>query len=171
MKVDLSAIIKVTGAKIEIDNNLELDSAEFLGETYKFNEPLHIKGEIYNNGQSLTLAADVTGKMITECARCLKEIEEDVDYEIHELLRRSEGDEDYDEDMILFDGHEIELDEIVADRFLMNISGRYLCSEDCKGLCPKCGTNLNESECDCDNEYIDPRWQALADILNQQKGE
>ena len=109
--------------------------------------------------------------MKTECARCLKEIEVDVDFDIDELLSKNEEGVDTDGDLILFDGHEIDISGIVADRFLMNISGRYLCSEDCKGLCPTCGHDLNESDCGCNNEYVDPRWQALADILNQQKGE
>lgn len=169
MLVDLSPIIKVTGAKIELDNEVGLKNAEFLGETYSFSEPLRIKGEIYNNGQSLTLAADVFGRMHTECARCLKPIELDVDFEINELLSRAEDGAREDEDIILFDGYEIELDDIVTDNFLMNVSGKYLCSEDCAGLCPKCGHDLNEGDCGCDREYIDPRWQALADILNQQK--
>lgn len=169
MLVDLSPIIKVTGAKIELDNEVGLKDAEFLGETYSFREPLRIKGEIYNNGQSLTLAAAVSGIMQTECARCLKPIEVNVDFEINELLSRAEDGAKEDEDIILFDGYEIELDEIVTDNFLMNVSGKYLCNEDCAGLCPKCGHDLNESDCGCDREYIDPRWQALADILNQQK--
>ena len=171
MVVDLSSIIKVTGAQVELDGFVELNEAEFLGESYRFNEPLKITGRIYNNGQSLTLDANVKGKMKTECARCLKEIEEDVDFDIDELLSKNEEGVDTDGDFILFDGHEIDISGIVADRFLMNISGRYLCSEDCKGLCPTCGHDLNESDCGCNNEYVDPRWQALADILNQQKGE
>ena len=76
-----------------------------------------------------------------------------------------------DGEIILFDGYEVDLSEVVRDRFLMNISGRYLCSEDCKGLCPVCGHDLNEGDCGCSGETIDPRWQALADILNQQNDE
>ncbi len=169
MLVDLSPIIKVTGAKIKLDGNVGFNDAEFLGETYRFNEPLRVTGEIYNNGQSLTLSARARGIMQTECARCLKPIDVDVDFDIHELLSRAEDGAREDEDVILFYGHEIELDEIVADNFLMNISGRYLCKEDCKGICPKCGHDLNEGDCGCDREYIDPRWQALADILNQRE--
>lgn len=169
MRVDLSNIIKVSGARIELDGDIELKDTEFMGETYKFEKPLRIKGEIYNNGQSMTFAADVTGNMITNCARCLSEIKVPVDFNIHELLSRAEDGADKDEDIILFDGYEIEIDDIVTDSFLMNISGRYLCSEDCKGLCPICGHNLNEGDCGCDHEVIDPRWQALADILNQSK--
>lgn len=171
MIVDLSSIIKVTGAQIELDGFVELNEAEFLGECYRFDSPLKITGRIYNNGQSLTLDARVKGKMKTECARCLKEIEEDVDFDIDELLSKNEEGVDADGDLILFDGHQIDISGIVADRFLMNISGRYLCDEDCKGLCPVCGHDLNESDCGCNNEYIDPRWQALADILNQQNDE
>ena len=171
MLVDLSSIIKVTGAKIALDDTVGVETAEFLGQTYSFNEPLKINGEIFNNGKSLTLKAGVTGKMHTECARCLKPIEVDVDFDIHELLGREEDGAHEDDDIILFDGYEIELDDIVTDHFLMNISGRYLCTEECKGLCPKCGHDLNEGDCGCDREYIDPRWQALADILNQQKDE
>ena len=173
MKVDVSAIMKVTGASIAVDGSVSFGSAGFLGESYTFEEPLAVKGEIYNNGQTLTLDVHVSGRMKTECSRCLKDIWVDVDYDIEEFLSRSEsgGEQPEDEDMIFFEGHEVELDPIVYDRFLMELSGRYLCSEDCKGLCPVCGHDLNEGDCGCDREQIDPRWQALADILAQQKDE
>lgn len=167
MLLDISPIIKLQGAAIELDNSIGLSGAEFLGESYSFMSPLRIVGEIYNNGQSLTLEARVTGKAETECARCLCPIEIDVDFRIRELLSRAEDGASEDDSIILFDGHEIELDEIVADNFLMNISGKYLCRDDCAGLCPRCGKNLNEGKCGCADEYIDPRWQVLKDILDR----
>ena len=173
MKIDVSSILKITGARVEIDGKVDLKDADFLGESYKFEEPLTVSGEIYNNGQTLTLEAHVTGKMITECARCLSEVHADVDFNVEEYLARDDGREARgdEEDIILFDGHEVELDDIVRDRFLMNLSGRYLCRDDCKGLCPVCGHNPNEGDCGCNREYIDPRWQALADIMKGQTEE
>ncbi len=171
MKIDLSSVIKVTGAEVKLDTSVGFSDAEFLGESYRFEEPLCVRGRVYNNGQSLVLEADVTGKMKTECARCLDEVEVDVAFSVHELLSQREENETDNEDIILFDGYEIELDDIVADNFLMNVSGRYLCDDDCRGLCPECGHNLNHGDCGCNNDYIDPRWQALADILNQQEDE
>lgn len=171
MRVDLSSVIKVTGAEVKLCGNAGFGDAEFLGETYKFIEPLKVEGRVYNNGQSLTLEAKVLGRMITECARCLDDVETDVEFSVHELLSQREENSGENEDIILFDGYEIELDDIIADHFLMNISGRYLCSDDCKGLCPVCGKNLNHGDCNCDNGYIDPRWQALADILKNQAEE
>lgn len=170
MLVDLSSIIKVTGAKKELDGHVGFSDTQFLGETYDFPEPLAIKGEIYNNGKSLSLKANVSGYMMTECSRCLKPIKVDVSYDIDELLSRVEDGADPDnDDIIVFEGHEIELDGIAAENFLMNVSGKYLCKVDCKGLCSICGHDLNEGDCGCNHDVIDPRWQALADILNQQK--
>ena len=170
MKVDVSSILKIAGAKVGVNGHVNFKSADFLGESYVFEEPLAVNGEIYNNGQTLTLEARVTGKMITECARCLSDVHVDVDFDIEEYLARDDGSErkDDEEDMILFDGHEVELDDIIRDRFLMNLSGKYLCRVDCKGLCPVCGHNLNEGDCGCEKDYIDPRWQALADIMKRQ---
>ncbi len=169
MKADVSAIIKVTGAAVKLDDFVELGEAVFLGETYRFLKPLKIVGEIYNNGQTLSLKANVTGSMHTECSRCLKDIEVDVDFDIDELLARIEEGEEPDEDIIPFEGYEVDIDSIVADSFRLNIMGSYLCDEDCKGLCPACGKDLNEGPCDCVYDYIDPRWQALADILKKQQ--
>ena len=171
MKIDLSSVIKVTGAEVKFDDTVGFGNAEFLGESYVFDAPLAVVGRIYNNGQSLTLDAHVKGKMKTQCARCLDTIEVDVEYDVYDLLSQRDDRTEADEDIIFFDGHEIELDDIIADNFLLNVSGRYLCSEDCLGLCPKCGQNLNEGECGCTRDVIDPRWQALADILNQQNDE
>ena len=53
--------------------------------------------------------------------------------------------------------------------FLMNVEGKYLCSEDCKGLCQHCGADLNEGDCGCSQENIDPRWAALVDIMEKDK--
>ena len=56
--------------------------------------------------------------------------------------------------------------EIAQTGFFMNVPGKFLCSEDCKGLCPQCGADLNEGDCGCDNEVIDPRWEALKKIMD-----
>ena len=87
MKVDLSSVIKVTGAEVKINGDVGFADAEFLGEIYRFDEPLKVTGRIYNNGQSLTLEADVKGRMRTECSRCLDELETDIEFDV--LLRSS----------------------------------------------------------------------------------
>lgn len=169
MTIDVSTILKEIGGRIEIDGEVYLADTDFLGELYHFDEPLKIKGHISNTGQCLILRATCTGNMNTQCARCMKNIKVPVEFEIDESLAQNNADESYDEDIIVFDDVNIDIDDIAADNFLMNVEGKYLCSEDCKGLCPHCGADLNKGDCGCSDDNIDPRWSALIDIMNKDK--
>ena len=171
MTIDVSAILKEIGGRIDIDGDVMLPDTDFLGETYHFNKPLRIKGHISSNGKSLILKALCEGSMTTRCARCMKEITVPVRFETDENLVRDEGGEADGitprGDAVVFGGTEIDIDDIAANSFLMNIEGKYLCKEDCKGLCPECGKDLNEGECGCEKNSVDPRWSALLDIMNK----
>jgi len=59
------------------------------------------------------------------------------------------------------DTDKIDLDEYIRDYAVLAVPMKNLCSEDCKGLCPKCGKNLNEGTCNCSEENIDPRWESI----------
>ena len=61
------------------------------------------------------------------------------------------------------------MDRLIFGEFLVSIPGKILCREDCKGLCPVCGTNLNVAECGCDRDVLDPRMSVFKDILNNFK--
>ena len=169
MTIDVSTILKEIGGRIEIDGDVKLSDTDFLGGLYRFDEPLKVKGHISNTGQCFILKAVCRGYMTTRCARCMKDIKVPVEFEMDESLVHYNGEESYDEDVIVFEEDNIDIDDIAADNFLMNVEGKYLCSEDCKGLCPQCGADLNNGDCGCDNENIDPRWSALIDIMNKDK--
>ncbi len=165
MILDLSDIIKRENGQKVIDVLLELAPIEFMGEDYVLKGPVHIDGAITNNSKNLELKAEVKGVVGVRCARCARDFDTEFEFGIDEILVRDETGIVDDPDIIAFAGYEVELDPIIVDNFLMNIEGRYLCSEDCKGLCPICGCDLNVSECSCEKETIDPRWAALAEII------
>jgi len=167
MVINVSEILKVYGAKVNVDGDISLPETAFLGEDFVFTTPMHVVGNIVNNGKALELNADCSGSMKVHCARCTKEIEEKIEFSVNELLMKDDGEDVGDEDIVLFEGYSIDITDIVINHFLMNVSGKYLCDDDCKGLCPVCGRNLNEGECGCDNTVIDPRWAGLADIMNK----
>ena len=168
MIIDVSSILKEIGGRIELDGDVRLPDTEFLGD-YHFEEPLKVSGSVSNNGKSLILRARAEGSMITNCARCMKEITVPVSFSIDENLAREDADISEDEDIILFSDTTIEIDDIILDNFLMSTDGKYLCKDDCKGLCPECGKDLNEGDCDCNKENIDPRWAALLDIMKDKE--
>ena len=75
--------------------------------------------------------------------------------------------EDYDDPWTFeLDGDQADLDDILTTAVVLNMDSKLLCSEDCQGLCPKCGADLNEGPCDCTPE-LDARWAALQQFLNK----
>ena len=116
--------------------------------------------------QGIVVQGTLRNRTSVECVRCLDEFEMPYDIELSELfvypapippdpLNPSTVDE----------GGFIDLSPIVREEGLLAVPMQALCRTDCKGLCPKCGTNWNESTCDCVNDDIDPRFEALRALL------
>ena len=144
MVIDLSDIIKDYGARRNVSFSVLTDDIEFMGETYVFAKPLLIEGYIQNNTKSLELSASLKGEMGVHCALCRKSITKEIDFPIDELIAIGESD---DEDVISLSDEMLDLGEIVKKCIYMNVSGKYKCSENCRGLCPKCGCNRNDESC------------------------
>ena len=66
-------------------------------------------------------------------------------------------------------GYELDVDTLINNEILINMPVKVLCKEECKGICPVCGGNLNEKECGCDTFVPDPRMAAIKDIFNANK--
>ncbi|PKM62010.1 MAG: nucleic acid-binding protein, partial [Firmicutes bacterium HGW-Firmicutes-21] len=75
--------------------------------------------------------------------------------------------EDNDE-FILVENGLFDVSEFVQGSITLELPSRFMCSEDCKGLCPKCGHNLNESLCSCDKREIDPRLAILSEYFGDE---
>lgn len=112
------------------------------------------------------------------CDRCLGPVPVPVNVDFVANFARpgdptAEASELQDEDLefSVYDGDSVDLDEIVREQILLALPARQLCRDDCRGLCPACGKNLNTESCDCARHETDPRWAALADIKNVTSGE
>lgn len=165
MLIDLTDIIKNENGKLNICEDFDMPSVSFMGEEFEFSNPFKACGAIINNSKTLELDIEVSGKATVHCARCAVPLEVSVQFPVKETLMREGEANPEDDEIILYQGKEIELDDILVSNFLMNVPIKYLCREDCKGLCPHCGANLNEQTCDCDKDDIDPRWEKLAEIM------
>jgi len=126
-------------------------------------------------GVDVIVSGQVDMQIPLECGRCLGEFSLDLStpVELTYTGRPPEMDEEVElseEDLLrVFMDDEIDLGHLVEEQALLNIPMRPLCSEECKGLCPKCGADLNIEECQCPKETGDPRMQVLRKLLN--KGE
>lgn len=161
MVIDLSNVLNVPGASLNVEGEVELLATEFSGMLYKFNTPLIVKGRVENVGNTIELSMNVKGKMQTSCFRCIADIEVDLNVDFTEQLT---GDEAID-DGVAPEGKKVELDGIITNNIIMNLESKYLCKEDCKGLCYKCGKNLNIEKCGCSVKEMDPRLAKLSQLL------
>jgi len=165
MICDVSSILKVKGAKISIDESIPSIAEDEKKEPVLFD--IEVKGEIVNIGDVLELSAKAEGIFKTECARCLKPVDAKFSIDFTEVLKNVDEEISDKDAVVTFEGFTVDLFDIVRSNIFVNLSTKYLCSEDCKGICSVCGADLNESPCCCEKEYIDPRMEGLRKLLEK----
>ena len=176
MKLDLRPLL-AGDRLLEFDYELTLDidpedTASFLYGV-SFPSPMKVKGDITNTAgymrMSLTASLDYSAK----CARCLTAVDGSFTFGLEKTVAPREVlaglDEDrLDEYAIIEDGF-LDMDEQLRAQLEMEFPARFLCREDCRGLCQRCGKNLNERDCGCQKKEIDPRLAPLQKLLDQMK--
>lgn len=124
----------------------------------KLLEPVNVDLEIQKLPDHVRVIGNIQGTLQVACHRCLEDfpwtLREQVDLHLMVEESKQEEDEDLefdeeDEDIGFFDGEVIEVDHLVAEQIFLALPYKLLCSEDCRGLCPRCGANLNLEPCTC----------------------
>ena len=111
--------------------------------------------------EGVLVTGPVTGSVVLQCARCLKQLPSKVSVEVCELFYGPGHEAPEDEDAYSVKGVEIDLEPMLRDAVALALPLNPVCGEDCKGLCPRCGRDLNLNACTCTEEEGDPRWAAL----------
>ncbi len=137
---------------------------------------LSVDLQIQRPGEEFYCRGTVTAVVELECARCLAVFEarltNDIDFFVGPERLQEDDDSvvEDDEDHAWLQGDSLQADigEIVRQAVILAVDLKPLCDERCRGLCAQCGCNLNERVCDCRIERIDPRWEALKKLKEQQ---
>ena len=159
MRVNISEITKVEGASMDLEFNQVISELEGTAEGFSFSKPVCFKGQLANTGGIIKLSGHLTVEYSTGCYRCLNEVNGKVDVDIRENFVNTSS--KADDETYEYEGNYIELDGALKDNIILNLPMKQACSEECRGLCPKCGANLNEGECTCKDDYINPQMQVL----------
>lgn len=151
-------------------DELELDDerAHLKGET-------QISGRARREGERVRVRGNLRTIIEAPCDRCLREtvapVETEFDVTYVSALAPAPEDEvgiPSDEmDVSTFDGEAIDVDDLAREQILLALPARLLCREDCKGLCPTCGADMNTEACSCREKEVDPRWAALAALKKE----
>ena len=128
-----------------------------------FNSPVVIDGSIEQDGDTLMVTGEVRTEVILQCSRCLGTVK----HPLHSGFSQEYSETGQGEDVMPVKGDSIDLRKPVIESILLELPVKVLCREECKGLCPVCGTDRNMKECGCTSHEIDPRMLQLRKILEQ----
>ena len=165
--VDLNRLARDGRARVDVDIPPD---AEFWQETdLRPASPLEVRLEAQQAGPDVVVRGDVRGTFDQECRRCLEPVEVEVDEEIGRLYRAGEVVEaEESEDVLpLPQDADLDLSGAVREQVMVAVPRYVQCRAACKGLCPQCGTDLNESECDCTTDEMDERWAPLRQLQSE----
>ena len=164
MVLNLKEVFERDGAAQTVSFELAISDIELDG-GHPFNSPVQVTATATNKTGIVRLDIDAEFLYNRPCDRCMKPLVTTMNYSFqHRLIASLCGDDDGD--YIETPDYSLELDELVISDILLELPLKFLCKEDCKGLCHKCGADLNVSECTCDNRVIDPRLEALRQLLD-----
>jgi uncharacterized protein len=163
MKVGISDIVKFDGASLNIEFNEALDDLNSPDDGLKFGNPVYFKGQLVNIGGVLKLDGHLKTTYESTCFRCLNEVLKTVDLKVKEDF--TDAGESKDSEGYTYSGNYLFLDKVLVDNIILNLPMKQLCRADCKGICPKCGIDLNEKTCECKDEIINPKMSILKDFF------
>lgn len=162
MLLDVKPILHTPGKRLDFQFELDLSDLEFSG-YYPVTRPVSVTGAVRNAADVLHLDLTVRTTLDAVCDRCGKAFSLEKEIPYHCMLAESLENGESDEIELLEDG-KADLGELARIAFILGMDTKILCSEDCKGLCSRCGADLNLGPCSCKKE-IDPRLAALAKLL------
>lgn len=165
MRLDLRDIIHVPDAGKTFRFQLDLSDQDFYG-SRPIIHPVRVEGSVTNHAGALVLDGTACSVLELRCDRCGKIFSREKTVVLNSLVAQELEDEEND-DILLLDGTELDLDEAVSTAFILAMDTKNLCSDDCKGLCAKCGADLNLGPCGCRPD-VDPRLAALAQLLDKE---
>ena len=174
MKLDLRPLLagdRLLAFDYELAMSIDPEDTTSFLYGVSFPSPMKVKGEITNTAGYMRMTLSMSVDYRAACARCLREVcgtfELDLEKTVAPRNLLGDLDEDKLDDYAIIEDGFLDIDEQLENQLEMEFPIRFLCREDCLGLCSKCGKDLNEGECGCSKTEIDPRLAPLKKILEE----
>ena len=168
MLLNVKPILHTPGKRMDFQFSMDLSDLEFAGR-YPVTQPVEVTGQVRNTADVLELELTARTTLDAVCDRCGKAFPQEKEVTYQCLLAEELQNEDNDEIVLLEDG-QADVGDLARTAFILGMDSKTLCSEDCKGLCPRCGADLNLGPCSCQKE-VDPRLAVLAKLLENRENE
>ena len=163
MQLDLRKILDNPGASAEFECELDTQRLDFPSVAGYASAP-KAHGRVFNEAGIIRLTGEITADMICICDRCGEEFESEKTTAADAVLAHEESDDN--PDLFVIEGDVVDVEDVLSTCFILDMETKFLCREDCKGLCPTCGRNLNLGPCGC-RKQPDPRFAVLEQLLDK----
>ena len=160
MNFDVSAAVLSPGEVFQFSKNFEFDHERSVFVGTQIAPSVTVVGSYMFSGGKVNVEAAVCFKVVAECSRCLKRVEKDIEFGFSEKFAAE------DEEAYPLNDKRIDLSEAVYQNVILNMPQRYLCKDDCRGICPVCGADLNQKQCDCKIEETSVNAFSVLNDLN-----
>ena len=158
MYLELDSVFNAEGESLQFDYSFSVEDDGFV-------TPVRVVGSVFNKTGIVHLNADAKFDYSTSCAKCNKPLLKHATVPVRHVLLAHAESEDND-DFIVLDGMRLDLDSLVSEDIYLAIPSRFLCKDDCKGLCSFCGIDLNVDQCTCKSP-TDSRWDVLKGLIEE----
>lgn len=148
MRLDIGRVVSNEKFVLEFNEQVDLSQMNVYG-SYPFTQPVVISGYVKNKFSGIEFHADLNAVCDSVCGRCLAPVSFPLNTEINSFIDLDAEDEESEEPIYIKAGRFIELDDAINEALLFAYPQKVLCKEDCKGLCPVCGADLNKAQCNC----------------------
>ena len=176
MKLDLRPLLagdKLLNFEYELPIDAEDEVSGSFLDGVSFPSPMKVSGDITNTAGYMRMNLSAVVDYSALCARCLTDINGSFALNLEKTVATRDVLADLPEDKLddyaIIDDGFLNPDEQILDQLIMEFPSRFLCGESCKGLCQRCGRNLNREVCSCTEKEIDPRLAPLQKILEEMK--
>ncbi len=165
MTINVAEALKTPHTVFRASFEENLPEIAYLGCVYCFCSPVVLDADYVYTGDRLVVTGSFQASLKAPCARCLKDVCRPVRLSFSEEFAKN------DPEAYTLAGERISLDKMVEDIILLNLPAKFLCNEDCKGLCPLCGADLNQKTCACQKREEQPGnpFAVLQKLLDENK--
>ena len=171
--IDIEDIISTADKTREVSVTAEMDTVSTAAGSFPISSKKPFTLRLTNdNNKQLLISGNTSLEVSVPCDRCLEDVtvpfEISIDREVALESGEVVADPDEEEDTFLRE-HQLDVDRLIYDEILVNWPTKVLCKDDCKGICPVCGQNLNQRDCGCDRQVLDPRMAKFQDVFKEFK--
>ncbi len=167
MQLDFTNLFNSSDEIINIDYVFKYD--DFYYSDYQpLTDGARVEGKAYCKADVVYLDLNVSFKFFGVCDRCAEDIEKEYSFDLNKIIvQKMENENDDFDNYIVVENGVLDLDDLIYEEIQLFLPAKMLCKDDCKGLCQKCGKNLNFEKCDCKKD-VDPRLEALLQLLDEE---